>query len=576
MRRSLTYFGIFLLILVFSFRDLILHISSDLIDWLDYPFIVWVMNQNINHISSLDFANLFNTNAFYPHTNTLLFSDLILPQSIMALPFSVVLDNSILVFNLVFFATLILNYLSSFLFWKIIFKNDVICFVGGILVVFSPFFHTQLSHFQMLSYWPLFFSLYFVFKDSHKPDIKYQIITGALLAIQFLASVYLAIFLLFVLSMYYLTNLIHERKFRHTFRRVAIVVFTFLILDAVFLNAYLDTWSMYDIQREPSEYVKYSANLSDYMFSGKINSLIHESWIANRWNSFDKHTLGEKAVSPGFLLSICGLFGLITITKTESKAEIKFSLSRERTFFLLLILGGFLFSLGPRLIFNGTNSDIPLPYHFILKYIPLIDSIRTPARWSFLVYVGIIYFALVFIREITSRYKILVSIILLLIVVEYIPVRMSTHEEVHLTKQYQALKEICVDETQVLLEVPITHYGAGDNIADGLNYISKIHLSSVYHECKMINGYSGYELPALYGLAGDFYGLIEQGDVAVLVDFLRQQNITLVKFNEDKMVNERLTNYRGILPDLEKTLDVVPNTRNVFIVESYHPSNIEK
>src|SRR3990167_10472341 len=86
-KKFLLYLSLFILILLFVFRNLILNISTNLIDWLDYPYVIWVMSQSINHIQNLDFINFFETNAFYPHKMTLLFSDLLLPQALILLSF---------------------------------------------------------------------------------------------------------------------------------------------------------------------------------------------------------------------------------------------------------------------------------------------------------------------------------------------------------------------------------------------------------------------------------------------------------------------------------------------------------
>ena len=159
MKKFLIFFLCFLFLFGFVFRELLFNISTHLYDWGDGPYIIWVIFQNIQKIKSLDFLHFFDTNAFYPHKMTLLFSDILLPQSLIALPFSLIIKNPIFVFNIVFFITFIFNYCGAFLLWNKLFKNTLLAFFGSLLVVFSPFFHLQLGHFQMMSYWPFFFSL---------------------------------------------------------------------------------------------------------------------------------------------------------------------------------------------------------------------------------------------------------------------------------------------------------------------------------------------------------------------------------------------------------------------------------
>src|SRR5688572_16573580 len=107
-RLSLIYFTLFLVIFVFTFKSLIANISTDLPDWLDYALVNWIITENIQKIQSLNFANFFDTRAFYPHKNTLFFADTFLPQTLLGLPFSLFTKNIVLVFNIIFIQTFIL------------------------------------------------------------------------------------------------------------------------------------------------------------------------------------------------------------------------------------------------------------------------------------------------------------------------------------------------------------------------------------------------------------------------------------------------------------------------------------
>lgn len=73
MKKFLLYFLLFGLIFIFVFRNLLVNFKTDLILNGDYLFIIWQMYRNINKILKLDFANFFETNAFYPNKLTLLF-----------------------------------------------------------------------------------------------------------------------------------------------------------------------------------------------------------------------------------------------------------------------------------------------------------------------------------------------------------------------------------------------------------------------------------------------------------------------------------------------------------------------
>src|SRR3989344_2941974 len=92
-KKIILYLSFYSVILLFVFRNIILNISTNLLDWRDYAFYIWMMFQNITHITSLDFVNFFETNAFYPHKLTLFFIDTMLPQSLIFLPFYYLTKN---------------------------------------------------------------------------------------------------------------------------------------------------------------------------------------------------------------------------------------------------------------------------------------------------------------------------------------------------------------------------------------------------------------------------------------------------------------------------------------------------
>lgn len=541
-KKNLVYFLSFLAIFLFVFRSLIFNLSTHLFDWYDYPLIVWIVNQNISKISSLQFTNFFDTNAFYPNKNALLFTDTFLPQSIIALPFSFFTKNPILIFNFVFVFTFILNYLSSFLFWKTIFKKENLAFLGALLITFSPFFHSQTGHFQMQSYWPFFFALYFLFKNHQKLTLKNLTIIGVFLSIQFLAGVYLAVFLLFTLLLFFLIEFISSKKKFSIIKGLTTILLVFLIIDGVFIKGYLETKKMYNIKRDYGEFVFYAAHLSDYLFSNRIDSFIHNLKPIKIWNSFDKHTVGEKAAFPGFLITILSIFGLFSFVKKRGwKFSIGLEFNKERLFFFGLVLFGFLFSLGPRINFNGNYAFIPTPYTFLLKYLPFFETIRATARWSFLFYLGLIYFSLYFLEKISKnrkKFSLLFAAVLLVFALEYLPLKITAHAEEYINNDYEILREICTRKKKVLLEIPVTHLNTGNSIVEGLNYISKVMLASTYHNCYLINGYSGYDMPHLSILDGKVNAIIQEGDIDALIKLAKDSEADIIKINRSKLIKE--------------------------------------
>lgn len=561
------YLLIYLFLLGFVFRSLLLNITTNLIDWMDYPLMLWIMHQSISKILVLNFSNFFNSNGFYPYTNTLFFSDLLLPQALMALPFFAVTRNLILSFNVIFVITFILNYIGSYLLWKRLFKDNFVAFIGSLFLVFSPFFHLELSHFQMLSFWPMAFCLYFLLSQEFK--IKRLILSGLFLSLQFLTSVYLAVFLSVIIIVFYFLQFLTLKKINLTFPGVSIVFITFLIVCLPFLKGYSVTKNMYNVTRDIREYIQYSAHLSDYLFTSNINSVIHKSPPINVWNSFNKHFIGVHSSFPGFLLFILALIGLFTITWKKRELLINLSLNQERAFFAVLLILGFVLSLGPRLNFNGNYAHIPLPF-MLYKILPLLELTRVPARWSFIFFLAIIYFSLSGIVKLSTKFKgfLIIGFVLILFFMEYIPLNLETHAENYVDGSDQALNEVCSKSKKVLLEIPVTHLDAAPNVGVGLNYITKVELSSTYHNCFIVNGYSGFDLPELLRFRDQLYTIIQNEDTDAFLALIKENNIDIVKFNTEFFIEELKIPGRKLIEDLQKNPRVVLLDNTTFLIKN--------
>jgi hypothetical protein len=467
------------------------------------------MFQNIGHIKSGNVTEFFETNAFYPNKLSLFFSDLLIPQSLTALPLTFFTNNPILVFNLVLLLTLILNYWSLFIFWKLIFKTHILAFLGAIFFIFGPFLVLQQNHPQMLSFWPFFLALYFWFKDK-------RVLVGVALAVQFLASVYLVVYLLVALA---ISALLKHGKVKD----FLIVVLVFLMLDGVFIGGYIGMKNMYGFVRNRAEYEMYAAHLTDYFFTTDSPTIFGKTSITKRWNSFDLHVQGEKGKFPGIVLSLLALAGLVKIALNK-KIKINFVFDKKRLFFLIIMILGLVNSLGTRVY------GVPTLYVLIGRYFPFADSIRAMARWNFLLYFGLTFFALEGLKKIKSSRVWLILVVIFL--AESLPFFASEARDYK--TGYEEIKEVCQAEKKVLLEIPVTHFGYSGGAIAGIDYLTRIHLSSLYHGCYLYNGYGSYQPQNLFDLEDKIYGCLQFSDKKCFSDLMNDREIGLVKFNQEK------------------------------------------
>lgn len=535
----------FPVLIAYIFRSLLLNISTNLIDWLDYTLMVWIINQNIGHIKNLQLDNFFNSNIFYPFQGTMLFSDLLLPSSILGLVFQIFSPNPVLVFNLIFFTTLFLNVWGSFILWKIFFSDKLIIFFGILITAFSPYFFLELGHFQMINFWPFLFGLYFLFKERF--SIKNAILVGIMISLEFFSSVYLWIFMLFAVGIWYGMKLIHQYFQKKALRNIIIhgliVLLSFSILSGPFVLKYIQIKQDYNIVRSPGEYILYSAHLSDYLFTTHYQSFISTTKLANLWNSFNRHVVGESAGFPGMVLLVLSIIGLITLQRNRKRFSLDISLSFYNVFFLVLLISGFLFSLGPRLSVNGVYLGIPLPYYVILKFFPLVEPIRANSRWIWFLFLGLNYFALKGLNKFSTHGRkrfILTIFFTALFLLEIIPVNKTTGKKDYYPIIYETIEKRCTKSPEMLLEYPMTRFITDNNIIENLTYKTQLQLASVKHKCLLINGYSGFTPKDYEKYEDQLFWAIEKRDKDLFWKLMADRKVIFFKLNKESLYEDRI------------------------------------
>lgn len=533
------------LVSAFVFRNLILNITTGLLDWYDYPYYVWTMFQTIQKISTLSFTSFFSTNAFYPFESTLLFSDLLLPQSVIGFLFSLFTKNPILVFNLTFLSTILLNNATAYLMWQKVFSDKrVLWFVCMVTSVF-PFLFLQLGHFQMITLWPLYLGIAILFNDTR--TIKWGITLGLLVTVQFLASVYLAVFLLSFIGIWgvftFFRAVTKDKKQLLIFGLVTGVVFS--VTCGPILSSYLKVKNAYEITRNYGEYVLYAAQPSDYLFNAAYNSELSKTTLFQKINSYDWHFSGERMGSPGILILVLAFAGLGFIKNTHKEFQIIFPKSILHILFLTSVLVGYVFSLGPKLTINGSFTSLPLPYAVFLKTVPLFEPIRATGRWALLFYLGLIYFAGVGLTKLLKKINIngflLVGIAFMLYCYEMVPLDKTVASNEYYSDIYEIIEQRCLHQKAVLLEYPLGQDTTDINVATNLSYKTTQLLATLHHKCFLVNGYAGYDPKDYSRFEQELTTAVNEKDEISFKKLLEQRNVSLFKLNKHDLYKEKVT-----------------------------------
>lgn len=522
-------------LILFFWKDTILHLGTQSHDWFDGSFMVWSIQTNISHFKNLEFSQLFETNAMYPFPHSLSFTDHLYIPSLIALVISFFSTNPILQFNLLWILNHIAVFLTFYLLAKRFTKNVWARIIPAFYMSFGPYFLLQFGHLQMVFLWPLFLSLYFFF-DPRK-SVKSIVLSGVFLGVQFLTGTYLGLLGLSIIVLYVVVETVC--KMSHTHVKTSVILsqiklsglflLSFLAIAGISVYGYFQLNQTYHPQRAQSEFVTYSAHISDYLFPLPPRSTFLYKALPF-WSGLNKHALGEQASFIGIVpILVVGSWWFM-VRKSKNK-----KLQTNKTLIMwlcLLTIVGFVFSFGPRLNWNGKYLVVPLPYWFVMKIFPPIAIMRAVARWYFLVIFAVSTAMIFGIDTVLNHFKkynfSIVAALIIFSLLEFYPPPVHTTYRNWKTSAYLFLQKQCNTERGPLLEYPIESRPDDFNFILNLQYKTNILMSSTLHSCPFLSGFSSFE-PPLFLVWRDQFD--NQGFDSKTMDILRKQKFLYVKIN---------------------------------------------
>ena len=185
--------GLFILLTaVFTWPQVIhpLSVPANIDAYFNMWRVAWVAHQ-----LPLDPAHLFDANIYHPQARTLLYSDAVLLQALVGLPFIKLGVPVVLVTNAIVFAGFVLSGLGMFLLVRDLTGRTSAGVLGGIVFAFAPFRFDHYFHLEMgwAQWMPL--ALWMVHKTLASGRVKHGLLAGLFVALQGYSSVYYLVFL---------------------------------------------------------------------------------------------------------------------------------------------------------------------------------------------------------------------------------------------------------------------------------------------------------------------------------------------------------------------------------------------
>ena len=101
----------------------------------------------------------------------------------------------------------------------------------------------------------------------------------------------------------------------------------------------------------------------------------------------------------------------------------------------------------------------------------------------------------------------------------------------------------------------------------GLNYISKRQLASVYTNCLLVNGYSGYEPPE----QTEYYNEINEAILAEnkdeFLNSLKKRDVSFIRITPELIVADKKDAYLDVFNKLVLSKEIAKMSKNLFMVK---------
>jgi len=452
----------------------------------DPLFYAWNLMHNVRSITN-GFAGLLDTNIYYPTTNTLALSDTLAAQTLFTYPIIWLTNNPILAINLYTLFTFPIAGLGMYFLVKSLVKHEWASLLSGAMFAFSYPRFGQMSHLPALSsqWLPYYiYGLYWFFREG-----KIRHLAAALVSFLLLlgSSVYLGVFAVVV------AIIMVSACYASLWSRVKIAVFPLIFTTALALLLmfpYIRLKAEHpEITRSLEESSSRAAYQQDY-FSVTQTSILSQ---------FLKPNEGERTLYPTLALFILAGLGIMQWRKKEYRFSI--------ILFSAIALTGLVLSFGPERPFSIGPFDtgyIKLPYAYLYKVFPLLQTLRVPARFSIVFILGLTVLAGYGATRVKPLILFLIGILFLFEIWQRpLPlVKIPTYTDAPLV--YQWLKQQA--GVSAIIELPIGKIEqgiipigqqvmlryeeiTGDSPLAAETY--RVYFAG-YHNKQTVNGYSGY------------------------------------------------------------------------------------
>ncbi len=539
-QRSLRWYWLipilYLLVTAVLLWPLVAHLRSGVADTEGDPLLNawtlrWVQHTLLSHPTQL-----YNGNIFAPNPRTVAFSELLLPQAIMAWPVWLISHDSLLAYNLSVLVTYPLCAVCMYALCRALNANRSAAFLVGLLFAFAPFRLDNNVHLQVLSMQWMPLAVLAMIRLIQQPTKWRALAVIATTALVALSSIYYAAMFATALIVFLIVEAIRQRQafITRAGGLLLIALATAAIVVALIELPYLTMRNEQGITRTLDESYGNAARGTSYLTTNPGSIVWHHLLPVA---TIGPSTIGSSALFPGVLLSLFALLGLWRLRRPWMLG------------IFMLGLISFILSFGPT--WGAKKGGWPLPYRLLYQHLVVYQGLRGPDRFGALVLLALGVFAAMGVtamweaitakrprlREYALICAVLASGVALVDVATHLRPVVPVDRSADTLAPYRWLAS--QRDPGIIAEFPVGRYE------------QQTAFYSTYHWQKVLWGHSGFIPAATYQLRGRFLGREDLPGLANLD--------VLADFGVRTLVIHRSAYTAAVLADIESQLQKSPD-----------------
>lgn len=508
---------VFLAILIFTVLTIVMTYplpfspGTSIRDYGDSLLNTWILATVGTKLFHLDFKNFFAGNIFYPETKPLLYSELLIPQAILAWPLFKITANPVFAHNLVLLLAIFTSGLGMFFLAFYLTRSFWPSIIAGTIFAFSPFMMAHTVQLQVVSAGGLPLLFLFLHRYFDQQRFVDWLCFGLVYVVQSLANIYYALFLVIFAGLFLLGGALLRKLYRH--KRFWAQAAGFMVGAALCLGPLF--WGYVHQQKKEGfeRTIGAQAKVTSYLATARFNRVYGR--FTSRWRQ------PEGELFPGFGTVLLSFWGMSLLFLKKREGHFLISPSEDPTGFIRAaassslsrkqisgekppLAGGFPFSrqiIGSYLVLMITAVSLCFgtkgTFWFLYRFIPGYRAIRAVPRFHiftmFAMAVLAAYGLCFILRKIRVSFwrSFLTAACLGGIILEYLSVPLPTRPilgRYEMPEVYQELSRW--PEKKVILELPLPEPGTGIGRVEGPRMYY-----SLFHGHTLVNGYSGFFSP---------------------------------------------------------------------------------